>query len=255
MFSKRLEHASDRGADREHAACGIHALGGFLGDDEFLRVHHMVGDHFGAHRAKGADADMQGEKGVRNALKHFGGEMKSGGRRGDGAFLFGIDRLVAFAVGLVLDATHVVRQCELAVLVEIERRVPTDQAVAIFKNLGHHAADAARDDFATQLHAFARPHEAAPFEFAMAVEAEQLDATIVGKHARRNHPRVVEHQQIVGPQIFGDVAKHAMLEAAALAMHDEHPRRSAIGKRPRGNEFLGQVVIEILRAQRHRRNQ
>ena len=153
----------------------------------------MVGHHLGAHRTKGADADMQREKRVRNALEHFVGEMKSSRWRGDRSFLLSIDRLIAFAIIFLLHAAHVMRQGELAVLLEIEWRIPTDQAVAIFKNFRDHAANSTDANLATQLHALARPNEAAPFKLGQTVEAKQLDAAIIRKHPRRNHPRVVEH--------------------------------------------------------------
>jgi hypothetical protein len=52
----------------------------------------------GFDRSKGADSDVEGEKGVRERLKNFRSKMQACGRRGDGSFLACIDRLVAIAV-------------------------------------------------------------------------------------------------------------------------------------------------------------
>ena len=158
-------------------------------------MHDMVHDIFYTHRAEGADTDVQGEEVVRDFFEELGGEMKPSGRRGDGPFLTGEDCLIAVAIGDFILAAHVVRQCEVAVLVEIHRRVPTDKAVTIFKNFGHDAANAAADvDAAPEFHAFTRPHEAAPFEGREPVEAEQFRLSIVGKNPSGDDLGIVQDQ-------------------------------------------------------------
>ena len=64
-----------------------------------LGVHPVAGDLVGADREEGAGADMERDRRPRDAalrerIEQAGGEVQPGGRRGDGAFVAGEDRLV-----------------------------------------------------------------------------------------------------------------------------------------------------------------
>lgn len=51
--------------------------------------------------------------------------------------------------------------------------------------------------------------------------------------------------------IAGKVAKHFMLDESCGAMNDHHARGGAVVERARGDEFLGQVVVEIFGRKAH----
>jgi len=105
--------------------------------------------------------------------------MQPGGGCGDGAFLAGEHRLIAVAVGRFVIAAHVVRQREVAVFIQVDRRIPTNQAVTIFANFRHGSSGAADADTPAKLHPLAGSHEAAPLERGRPVEAEQFGFSIV----------------------------------------------------------------------------
>jgi len=63
--------------------------------------------------------------------------------------------------------------------------------------------------------------------------------------ARRDHAGIVEHQAVVGLEVQGKVAEHAVFPLSGGAIDDQHPRPGAVGKRFLGDEIVGEVVIEI----------
>ena len=96
------------------------------------------------------------------AGEEFGGEVEAGGRGGDGTFLFCVDRLVAFAVGFLGLALHVVWEGELADFVEIGWVVPADEPLTFVIRLDDGAGAGADFDGAARLHFFAGADEAPP---------------------------------------------------------------------------------------------
>lgn len=72
-------------------------------------MHLVIGGIVGLDGQEGAGADVQRDEmafdaGAIERIEQPGREMQAGCRRGDGAFLTGIDRLVVLAVALVLGA-------------------------------------------------------------------------------------------------------------------------------------------------------
>ena len=51
------------------------------------------------------------------------------------------------------------------------------------------------------------------------------------KQPRRKHPRVVEHDQVPGPQQSGEIPKLPVLKCARLPVQPEHARSRAVGQR------------------------
>ena len=83
-------------------------------------------------------------------------------------------------------------------------------------------------------------------------EEEQLDFSVVGKCARRNHSRVVQHHEVAAFQKCREVRKHPVLDALFGAVKDHHARTvAALGGMAR-DEALGQRVIVVGGAETHR---
>ena len=56
---------------------------------------------------------------------------------------------------------------------------------------------------------------------------------------------VVEHDEIVGAQPIGEIAELAIPKHARGGIHLQKTRRGAVCQRFLGNEFLGQLVVEV----------
>ncbi len=70
-------------------------------------------------------------------------------------------------------------------------------------------------------------------------------AGLLPEQARRNDPGVVEDQQIAGLQQLGQVAHLAVGQRLRRWRHHQQPARRALGQRRLGDQFVGQVVMEI----------
>ena len=255
----RLERAQRRRADgNDTAATGTrrgHGGGGLGRDPVPLAVHPVRGQIVALHRRKRAGAHVQrhpGDGDTRRAQRreHRLVEVQSGGRRGDGAGMAGIDSLVARLVGGVRSAPDVRRQRDLAVAIEIlgERARSVDgepeEAVVAREHGRRHAAG--QVDRAAGPRRMAR----AELEYAL-VRAEhalqqQFDGAAGGldrAQSRLDHPRVVEDDEIAGGQETGQVAERAILDRVAVDMQQAAFR--ARRRRRLGDERLRQREVEI----------
>jgi len=66
--------------------------------------------------------------------------------------------------------------------------------------------------------------------------------------ARRDHARVVEHQQVAGVHQPGQVAHAPIGERAAGAIKRQQPARGSLRERLLGDEFFGEFVSEVTAA-------
>ena len=109
MVGEKIFHGADGGrAYGDPAAEQRRKQGALGGDGNFVEfaVNRVLFDRGGGDGLKRAEADVQGEIGVVDALsgergEEFGREMQAGGGRGDGdlAIQVGVNSLVAGAVG------------------------------------------------------------------------------------------------------------------------------------------------------------
>jgi hypothetical protein len=175
-------------------------------------------------------------------------ETRSGG--GDGSFFLGEGGLVAIAVGAVAFAVHVVRQGELAVGFFIDFLVPADDAIAIFENAFDGAGGSTNFDGAARFHFFAGTNEAFPFEWAKFVGADEFDFIVVRKESGRGDFGIVEDEEVVGAEIGRKISKHAVFDFAGIAVNHHHTRGRSVVEWTAGNEFFGEVIVEISGAQR-----
>jgi hypothetical protein len=239
-----FEGAHGGGADGDSAGGALNLGGGGGGDIVLLMVHDVVFDAFGADGLEGADADVEGDEGVRDGGEHFGGEMQAGGGGGDGAFVGGEDGLVAFAVEGLFVALHVVGEGEVAVAVFVDGAIPGDEAVAIFEDFLDGACGVAEGDLVMEFEAFAGFDHAAPEGGAVGFEAEDF-AVVVGEEAGGDDAGVVEDDAVLGLEVGGEVAEVTVFDEPGGAMDDHHAGGGAIGERGAGDEFRGQVVVEV----------
>lgn len=103
-------------------------LGGGFGDGVGLGVKTMLLDSFRTDRLKSSETHM--ERNLRgfnaagaDAGKNPGSEMETGGRRGDGSALAGVNSLVAFAVGGGIFAGDVGRKRDVSDLVDAGEKI------------------------------------------------------------------------------------------------------------------------------------
>lgn len=143
MGGAGLEDADGGGANGHEPGGGADGLGGGGGDLETLAVHGVIGDLLGLDRPEGPCADVQGDEDVGYAGEDGRGEVKSGGRGGDGAGMAREDGLVTLGIGGVGWAAEVGGDGELADAVEIDRGGELDEAFAGGENLFDLAGDAA----------------------------------------------------------------------------------------------------------------
>jgi hypothetical protein len=62
---------------------------------------------------------------------------------------------------------------------------------------------------------------------------------------RRENPGVVEHQDVAGLQILGDVQERAVLDPAAGPIHDQEAGRVPFGSRLLRDQVRRKIVIEM----------
>ena len=211
------------------------------------------------HGAEGAKPHVQQHRHDLNA--HFADlfhqlrrEVQPGGGGGGGAVVAGVDGLVAVAVlQLFVD---VGRQGHLAQLVQhrLQRALADklDDAAARVGRLQHarHQLAAAEGHFRAGLEPPPRAHQRLPLLGAELLEQQHLRRAAAGALAdepRGDDARVVDHQHVAGAQVVHDVVKVPVFELPVFAVHHQHAAVVARLHRRLGDQFLGQVVVKIMR--------
>ena len=259
LVGGRLERAQRRRADGDDAAATGTRRGdggGGLGRDPVpLAVHPVRGQIVALHRRKRAGAHVQRHPGDGDTRRpqrreHRLVEMQSGGRRGDGAGMAGIDGLVARLVRGVGSAPDVRRQRDLAVAIEIlgERLrsvdgEPEEAVVARDHGRRHAARQVDRAAGARRMARAELEHALVRAEHAL---QQQLDGAARGldrAQSRLDHPRVVEDDEVAGGEEAGQVGERAVLDRVA---GDVQQAACRAGRRRRlGDELLRQREVEI----------
>ena len=214
----------------------------------------MVGDIFDEDGAEGAHADVQRHECVRDSREEFGREVQARGRRGHSAGFAGEDRLVAHVVRRLRLALEVRRQRDFAVLFQVHRAEEFDDALALRLDAAHDACHFADMHKRAEAHLASGLHEALPRVRAAGhgFEEEQLDPPVIGKGARRDHARVVQHHEVAALQKGREVREHPVLDALLGAVQHHHAGSIASLGGVAHDEFLGQSVIVIGGAKAHR---
>ena len=69
---------------------------------------------------------------------------------------------------------------------------------------------------------------------------------LVAEQPGLDHPRVVEHQEVAGPQHRRQVLEPGIADRTGQAIHEHQAARAAFGQRLLGNQFRREVVVEIV---------
>ena len=69
--------------------------------------------------------------------------------------------------------------------------------------------------------------------------------TRVANSRAGSHARVVKDQQIARLQELREVCEEVVAQTAGCAIQHQHPARSALGGRVLGDEFFGQIEVEV----------
>jgi len=94
-----FENAGGGGPDGDESVCGSSFFSEPSWNFIMFRVHGVIAKVFCFDWAKGAEADVEGDKGVGKLTKEFGCEVKAGSWCGNGAWRLGISGLVVDGVG------------------------------------------------------------------------------------------------------------------------------------------------------------
>lgn len=246
-----FEDPGDGGADGDAALGGFDGGGGFRRDLVLFRVHDVVRDDIRFDWLECAGSDVQSNARVRERSEDFRCEVEACGGSGDRvrAVPAGIDRLVAFLVLVVIAAVHVVREGKVTVLLIVRWLFEMQVAGAVFR-YGRDGAGAAADGDAVSLaHALAGTDHADPVVRGDCVEAEDFDAAVVREEAGAGHADIIEDDEVGGVYERGEITERAVFPAVFRAVHDQHAGGIALGERSAGDEFVGQVVIEVFGAE------
>ncbi len=221
---------------------------GFSRDQILFGVQVMVFYPLNAHRLEGSEAHVQSNFGGFNAARgqaaqNLSSEMKTCGGSSDGSPVASVYGLITFVVGRTVRARDVRRQRDVADQVDASEEIghgsEADMALAEFP---------AGDNFSLKLILLSKKkmladrdltagtNQAFPFvgivpeltgEQNLDASAKKLAGSRIPRadrlrfktfaaaiEARRKHPRVVENDEIAGPEKLGEIAKLAIGEGA-----------------------------------------
>ena len=179
--------------------------------------------------------------------------MKPGGRGGSGAHLFGINGLIALRIlKLRLD---IGRQRHLAQLLQLFQKnsliVKPDQAVAPLQHLCDLSGKrtVSKGDLGSRLHFPARPDQTFPGLVSPVNEQQHLHRAAsrepVADQSSGQHPRVVQHQTVSGPEKAGQVVKVYVFGGAGMLIQHQQPGAVPTLQRGLSNELLRQIKVKI----------
>ena len=258
---RAFERTHHRRAHRNHATAALagaaHLRDQFGAHVQPFAVHAMFAHVVGAHRLERAGADVEGhvpefDAAVAQRLQQRFVEMQAGGGRGDCAdFLreHGLVTLVVVGPRLAADVRRQrqpagMQQPAFQPFADVEAQVVELTLAA--QHLGF-AAGIQRDP-AARLRRFAgadlRPRLVAGQQ-AFDQDLHAPAGGLLAEQARRDHPGVVEDQQVAGLQQPGQVAHRAVLQLARRLRHHQQAAGGAFGQGGLGDQGFGQLEMEV----------
>jgi len=239
----------------------------------------MVLHLFSADRLESSETDVEGnlsgfDAAGADAVEYFRRKVKPCGRSGHGTTFASVDGLIAVAVGGRIGAGNVGRERDVAdafhASEEILCRREADVALAEFAasdDPGLKFIVIAEEEMLTDADFSAGADEAFPVVGVLLELAceEDLDASVQelarGGIARAErlgfeagatsvktggkYFRVVEDQKVGGTEEIGEVAELAIVELAVGGRKVEEAGGGAVGERLLGDEFFGEMVVEV----------
>ena len=227
QLSSALQRSHGRGTDRDHSAASCpacrHGIAAGLIDFDVLAVHGVVFNMLRAHRLKRPRADVESHLGLGNAHRVELRQkclikMQPSGRRRHRTIPTAIQRLIAIAVigrilpldigrqrHMTIAAHHVFEGVRLG-LEHKQCALPAQHPEC---QIGDITLRVGGDQ---QQRAVARTLAGADVGQCAAITADPLNQDLypstrllLGEQPRRDHPRVVKHQQIVGREQLREV--------------------------------------------------
>ena len=264
LCGDRLDRAAARRADRYHLAAapfgGVDRIGRLLRHPVVLRMHLVLLNFLHADWPESTEADVQRDERDLHALcadllEQRRREMQAGRRRGGGALLFRVHRLVALLVReLFLD---IGRQRHLPDLIELCEKiagtVKAEHPVAVRLDLhdlaGHRAAR--KGENSAGLCALAGACERFPHIVPAVFKQQELHVRarilLDAVNARRQHAGIVEHETVAGVQVIDNIAKMPVLQSTGLFVEHHQARGVPRLDRRLGDQLLRQVKVKIFR--------
>ena len=219
-------------------------------------MHAVLAQVLAAHRLEGAGAHVQGDAGAADPARGQGVEqglveMQARGGRGHRARLARVHGLVALVVGGAVGALDVRRQRHVAdALQALAQRLGGVEAQARELALAAQHLDRAavvEQQAATGLERLGGAHLRQRLVLALQPLDQDLDpaaAVLAAVQPRRQHARVVEHQQVAGIEQLQQVAEAPVLEAAVGPQHQQ-AAGGAILQRLLRDQFRRQLEVEV----------
>ena len=136
----------------------------------------------------------------------------------------------------------------MAVFLKVGRGVPLDEAFALFVSLYDSSRTIADFYGASGSHFFTGSDEAPPVVGIAGVGADELDGAVVGKKAGGDDLGIVEDEEVIGRKEVLEFAEVVVGDFSGGAIDEHHARAGAIHQGAGGDQFLGEIVVEVSRA-------
>ena len=216
-----------------------------------------------AHRRESAGTNMQrhrrgADARVGQRFEDVVGEMQPRSGRRDRAGLRRIHGLVVVDVGGTDGAMYIMRQRERAVAIQylFDRNFAfsyDDWASGPRIARNSERVTVAQDEARIVLEHAMRPNQREPcargtFSRTGRPHHQQLDAAarlLLREQPRRQHARVVQHDQIALAQMTHEFVEARMIDRLGFAIEHEQARLVAASQRLLRNQFFGQFVVEF----------
>ena len=253
-----LEHAHGCRPDGDDAAAGgagrVDRRGRLLPHLVRLGVEGVVGQVVGGHRAERVDADgerhLDDLEPAPHVGPHLGREVQARRRRRRRARRARVDGLVV--VGAVERPVDVGRHRHLPDPLEhVGTRYGTldgDGHVTLLQHLGHEDRRARGVERLAGAQAAGRAGERVPGAVATPLQEQQFDGPAggaAGVDAGGQHAGVVHDDEVVGPELVGQVRKRSVPDLARRAVVHQEPRARARLGRLLGDQVGGECVVEL----------
>ena len=186
-------------------------------------------------------------------------KVKTGGRSGHRAVAAGVHGLVALPIQVLIGAVDVGWQRHVAdVMQDVHQSGATDQTQR--KQVPLAAEHLQASGHLGRTGVGAQPYGGSGSGWLAGTDQGQtlglpgnpLDehfqfppAGLLSPQARRNHPAVVEHQQIFGSQYFQQIGEAAMADFSPGRVEAQQAAGGALRQWVTGNEFVGKRVLEV----------
>ena len=258
----RLERAHDGRSDRPDSASRLSSA---VDGRRRLRAHRVrlgvqrvAGEVVHLDRFEGTGADVQVQRRDRrparpHSIHQLRREMQPGGGCGDAAVVCGVHRLVAGAVLRDGRPADIRRQRRLTVLRERRSGIERANELHAPQPAAQHLDDLRRAVVAEadraaglELAAGMAHREPAPVgQLAHHQKLRHVPRFPFPVQSRRNYPRHVEDEHILGRDELDDVAKLGVPDGAGRAVEHQQAAGRAVGEGVLGDPSRWQAVIEV----------